>query len=135
MLQERKLVYMLEDDSDDRSITESTISELQLPINLHFFSNSSHFLSFLQAAPKASIILLDYNSHPDNGLQVLKNIKGYEVHKSTPVIILSDNSLPHYKDECYAHGASSFIQKPALTGRSKEMIEKFFSYWFNIVQV
>ena len=135
MAVEQKLVYMLEDDSDDRYITTSTIEELDLPIKIKFFSKSYQFLEFLSTAKKSSIILVDYNSNPDNGLAVLKKIKEMDVHKGTPLIILSDSSLSKYRDECYALGASSFIQKPSRLKKTKEVIHLFFTYWITIAEV
>ncbi len=61
-----KLVYMLEDDSDDRYITDSLIEELRLPIQIKYFVNSDSFLEFLSDAEKGFLILIDYNSKPEN---------------------------------------------------------------------
>ena len=126
---------MLEDDSDDRYITTSTIEELALPVEVTFFSKSYQFLEFLSTAKKSSLILVDYNSTPDNGLVVLKKIKAMDVHKGTPVIVLSDSLVSRYRDECYACGASSFIQKPSRLIKTQEVIQLFFSYWITIAGV
>ena len=130
-----KLIYMLEDDSDDVYITETTIKELCIPVALKVFSKSDEFLHFLFTAEKASLILIDYNSNPDNGVEVLKMIKADTLHKSTPVVILSDNTFKEYKDECYALGASSFIQKPSQMNKTTEVIGRFFDYWITIAEV
>lgn len=135
MATEKKLVYMLEDDSDDRYITTSTIEELALPVEVTFFSKSYQFLEFLSTAKKSSLILVDYNSTPDNGLVVLTKIKAMDVHKGTPVIVLSDSLVSRYRDECYACGASSFIQKPSRLIKTQEVIQLFFSYWITIAGV
>ena len=58
-----------------------------------------------------------------------------DVHKGTPLIILSDSSVSKYKDECYALGASSFIQKPSKLKKTKEVIQLFFTYWIKIAEV
>ena len=130
----QKPVYMLEDDSDDRFITKSTIEELNLPIEVIFFAKSDEFIEFLSTGNKSSLILIDYNCNPDNGVAVLKRIKQMEIHKGTPLIILSDSSVSKYKQECYALGASYFIQKPLRLNRTKEVIELFFTYWFTIAE-
>lgn len=126
---------MLEDDSDDRYITDSLIEELRLPIQIKYFVNSDSFLEFLSDAEKGFLILIDYNSKPENAeklLKKIKEIKEYANHRGTPVIVLSDSSVAKYKEECYALGASSFIQKPSKMNRTKEMIQVFFSYWLTI---
>lgn len=130
-----KLVYMLEDDSDDRYITETTIAELDLPIEIRFFSDSSHFVNFLSEAETASLILIDYNSKPDNGVDVLKTIKASNKHSGTPVVILSDSQLARFKAECYANGASSFIQKPSKMDKTKFVVQEFFNYWLQVAEI
>ena len=131
----RKLILMLEDDSDDRYITESAVADLGLDVEIEFFSNSNKFLNSLSAMDKPSLLLIDYNSVPENGLEVLKNIKSLPIMSSVPIVILSDTSTETYRNECYAHGASSFIKKPqTVTGTAKK-IETFFKYWLDVAEV
>ena len=129
---EKKLVYMLEDDSDDRYITESVIEELGLPVQVKYFAKSDQFLDFLTSAQKAFLILVDYNSKPDNAETILQRIKIDDRHRGTPVIILSDSSVTKYKEKCYALGASSFIENPSKVNRTKDVIRIFFTYWLTI---
>lgn len=126
---------MLEDDSDDRYITESIIEELGFPVEIKFFSDSNQFLEFLSSANKALLILLDYNSSPDNAVKLLEKIKKDKTHRGTPVVILSDSSVPKYREECYTLGASSFVQKPSQMNKTKEVIKVFFNYWLTISDV
>ena len=132
---EKNLVYMLEDDSDDRYITQSAIEELGLPVQVKYFAKSDQFLEFLSDAPKAFLILVDYNSMPDNAETILQKIKINERHQGTPIIILSDSSVTKYKEKCYALGASSFIEKPSKVDRTTEVIRIFFAYWLTIAGV
>lgn len=127
---------MLEDDSDDRYITEQAIEKLGLDVDIEFFSDSNQFLHFLAGtSPYPSLILIDYNSTPENGLAVLKKIKALTPLNKLPVIILSDSNTEKYKAECYAHGASSFIQKPQTVEATANKIETFFKYWFTVAEV
>jgi CheY-like chemotaxis protein len=132
---QRKLILMLEDDSDDRYITESAIAELGLDIEIKFFSNSNRFLQALSTSDTPSLLLVDYNSVPENGLEVLKKIKSFHSMNSVPVVVLSDSNSEKYRNECYAHGASSFIRKPQTVEDTAKKIETFFKYWLNVVEV
>ena len=133
---QRKLILMLEDDSDDRYITEQAIEELGLDVDIEFYSDSIQFLHFLAGTSLyPSLILIDYNSTPENGLAVLKKIKALTPLNKLPVIILSDSNTEKYKAECYAHGASSFIQKPQTVEATANKIETFFKYWFTVAEV
>jgi CheY-like chemotaxis protein len=130
----QKLILMLEDDSDDRYLTESAIEELGLDIKIKFFSNSNEFLDSLTVTQPV-LLLIDYNSTPENGIQVLKKIKDLRYSNDVPVIILSDSDSEKYKAECYAYGASSFIKKPQPIEATARKIETFFKYWLTVVEV
>lgn len=130
----QKLILMLEDDRDDRYITQKAIAELGLDIQINFFSNSNDFINSV-IATQPSLLLIDYNSTPDNGLQVLKKIKELRLANHIPVIILSDSSSAKYKAECYAFGASSFIKKPQTVESTANKIETFFKYWLTVAEV
>jgi hypothetical protein len=43
-----KMIYMLEDDSDDRYLTEETLSDLHITVPVKFFSNSNDLFSALE---------------------------------------------------------------------------------------
>jgi len=131
----RKLILMLEDDSDDRYVTESAITDLGLDVEIKFFLNSNQFLNALSTEDKASLLLIDYNSVPENGLEVLKKIKNLSVMNSVPVVILSDSNTEKYRNECYAYGVSSFIRKPRTVEDTAKKIETFFKYWLNVAEV
>ena len=130
-----KYVLMLEDDTDDRYITSETLSELEIPIPIKFFSNSDEVFKFLATSEKPSLLLVDFNSTPDNGFEVLKKLKSSDQYKEIPVVILSDNNIPQYRTKCYAHGAASFIKKPDTHDDTKKKIGTFFKYWFEVAEV
>lgn len=130
-----RFVLMLEGDGDDRYITEQTLSELHIDIPIQFLSNSIEFFNFLSRSEKPILILVDYNSVPESGLEVLKKLKASVEYNDIPVVVLSDSVHPKYKDECYKFGASSFIKKPDTLEATNKKIASFFNYWFNVVEV
>jgi CheY-like chemotaxis protein len=130
-----RFVLMLEGDGDDRYITQQTLSELNIDISIKFLSDSTQFFAFLSGAGKPALILVNYNSTPDNGFDVLKKLKSDPKLCDIPVVILSDSYLPKYKNECYKYGASSFIKKPDTLEATNKKIASFFTYWFDVVEV
>jgi CheY-like chemotaxis protein len=128
-------ILMLEDDSDDRYLTNETLGELDMSVDVKFFSSSTDLFDHLANSVKPSLILLDYNTTPDNGLDVLKKLKQNSAYSDIPVVILSDSDHPHYKKECYVNGASSFIKKPDTAEGTKNKIGTFFKYWFEVAEV
>jgi CheY-like chemotaxis protein len=130
-----RFVLMLEGDGDERYITQQILSELGIDITIHFSSNSIEFFNFLSKGEKPALILVDYNSVPENGIEVLKKLKSNASYNDVPVVILSDSNLPKYKNECYLYGASSFIKKPDNNEDTNKKIASFFNYWFDVVEV
>jgi CheY-like chemotaxis protein len=130
-----RFVLMLEGDGDDRYITEQTLSELDISVSMQFSSNSAEFFTFLSEERKPALILINYNSVPENGIQVLKRLKENPNYNDIPVVILSDSNLDKYRNECYRYGASSFIKKPDTAKATNQKIASFFNYWFNVVEV
>ena len=82
-----KYVLMLENDSDDRYIAQSTMKELSLQIPIRYEYWSPSILKALEH-DKPGVILLAYNTSPENGLEILKQIKSDNNYASTPVIVL-----------------------------------------------
>jgi len=129
------LVFMLEDDKDDRYLTNEMIGELGIEMELKYFSSSTALLDRLHSGERPSLILLDYNASPENGPDVLKKIKNDSSLNDIPVVILSDSDHPKFRKKCYALGASSYIRKPDSLAETKEKIGTFFRYWFEVAEV
>ena len=126
-------ICMLEDDSDDRYLTQEVTENLGFDLHIDFFSSSHDLLNSL-AEKNADLILLDYNSTPENGLDVLKKLKRIDGAKSIPVVILSDSLEPRHRNECYAAGASAVVIKPRSMQETKRKISSFFTYWTEVVE-
>ena len=130
-----KYVLMLEDDKDDRSLVKETLSELVIDVPLRFFSSSEDLFEYLSQADKPSLILLDDNSTPDDGMTVLRKLKSDARFQEIPVVILSENDLPSARKESYLLGASSFIKKPDSLEGTRKKIGLFFTYWLEVVEL
>ncbi|HVF81230.1 MAG TPA: response regulator [Flavisolibacter sp.] len=127
-------IAMLEDDSDDRYLTEESVATTGFHIEIIFFSNSEHLFHSL-LTQKPHLILIDFNSTPDNGIQVIKKLKA-DIHlRHIPVVIISDSNLPKYKKECYAAGASVFATKPRNMLQTRQKIETFFKFWIEVAEL
>jgi CheY-like chemotaxis protein len=128
------LIYMLEDDSDDRYLTDEVVSELGMDIQIKYFSSSIELVKALEENIPA-LILADYNSSPENGLQLLEKLKNNTLASSVPVVILTENNYPNLKKNCYVAGASSVISKPRDMVETRQRIRTFFDYWLNVAEV
>lgn len=133
-----RTIIMLEDDEDDRYISQAVFGENHADVTLRFVNTSHELLNLLQTftdtnTPLPALILLDYHASPLNAIEILKNIKSKSAYKHIPVVVLSGSVHSDIIKDCYAHGASSFIQKPSANVENK--ISAFIKYWFGVVEL
>jgi len=135
----RFTILMVEDDHDDRHITESFFKEKGYNVDLQFLDNSDEVIGFLEdcgiEGKFPSLILLDLNLPRKNGYEVLKELKTHSQFHVIPVVIVSGTAYPEEVKECYRLGANSFIQKPFTDQLTQKKIEIFVNYWFEITEL
>lgn len=128
---------MLEYDEDDQYITREYLATT-IPVTL--VGSSDELWSFLENCLKKnkalpSLIMLTFNSSPLTSPELIRKIKSMKNFAHIPVIVLSGTKTDKIVNECYAAGASSFIQKPALVEDIRKKINAFVNYWFNTVEL
>lgn len=133
-----RTIIMLEDDEDDRYISQAVFGENHADVTLKFVSTSHELMSLLQTyviskSLLPAMILLDYHASPLNAVEILKELKSEPAYKHIPIVVLSGSVHPDIIRDCYAHGASSFIQKPSANVENK--ISAFIRYWFGVVEL
>jgi CheY-like chemotaxis protein len=131
-------ILMLEADEHDMEFSSNHFDAMDIPA-CHL-QQSNHVLPFLNKAVTdnselPSLILLSMNSVPDNGLEVLQQIKSEKRFKHIPVVILGENTQPELIRLCYAEGASTFINKPFTNKLADMSVKTFLTYWFEIAEL
>jgi response regulator RpfG family c-di-GMP phosphodiesterase len=113
--------------------------EHRYDIKINFVSTSDEVFAHLTQCDKSkvrfpSLILLDYNAAPSNAVEILNELKSSaSKYSHVPVVVLSGSVKEDIVRECYAAGASSFIQKPVKALDTDSKIGSFFKYWFETV--
>lgn len=127
-------VLMLENDADDRYITQSEISELGIPVRLSFDIYSNDLLK--KPDKKPSLILLSNNvMQGTDARTIIREIKSASEWAHIPVIVLTED-IPHqHIDSLYTAGASTVIRKPYSFDDTRKKIVSFFEYWLNVAEV
>jgi two-component system response regulator len=134
-MEQRNFVLMLEDDSDDRFITELTLKRLDIPVAIEFVASSGELLQRLDHGARPVLILLDYNSGPLNAVEILARLKADLKYNRIPVVVLTDTGAQEYVAACYRAGASSVVRKPVSMEDTEKKISSFFQYWLSVVEV
>jgi len=133
-------ILMLEYDPDDRFLTTSVFQEQQLKVHIEFVNNSDEFFAWLdhrreQKLSYPDLVLVTLRAAPLDGKEILKQLKSNPEYQHIPVVLLAGITDQRIIKECYAAGASSFIQKPSLNKDTNDKIINFFRYWFETVEL
>jgi two-component system response regulator len=114
----RNLVYIVDDDPDDRQIILDAFLENNAEMDYIFAEDGGQLMEILQDVDKdselPSLILLDLNMPGMVGLQALKEIKGNKKFAAIPTIVLTTSTLPMDKKLSYEYGANCFLSKPPV---------------------
>jgi CheY-like chemotaxis protein len=132
-------ILMLEDDGDDRHITQTFFAANDFDIALEFLVNSDEVIPYLEICTQQQrhlpkLILLDKNVPAGGGMEVLKKIKSHMSYKMIPVVMISGTAFPSEINEAYRLGVNSFILKPFSSDLTAKTIGNFLNYWFGSVE-
>jgi CheY-like chemotaxis protein len=136
----RRHILMLEDDTEDRYITESVFKEKGYNIQIDFVTHGHEVMGFLDAHYEKNgacpdLVLLDKNVPTGSGMDVLRELKSHPVYSNIPVVMVSGTAFPKEVAESYRLGVNSYIQKPTGNKETFKKIESFINYWFDTVEL
>lgn len=130
----RKLL-MIEDDLDDRYITETYFAQLGHQVQIDFFDGSRdvvQYLSGLEQAQMPNLVILDPGKR---GFETLQQLKMHPRFRSIPVVVVTELTPTARVKEAYSLGANSVIEKPSTHALTSEKISAFARYWLETVEL
>lgn len=123
-------ILLIEDDMIEIMKFNRTISSLKLKHNIVEANNGEEALQILEKKDELpDIVLLDLNMPKINGIEFLKILKGDDVLKYIPAIILTTSSNQKDLLECYKIGIAGYVLKPLKYEDYVSKIEKLLAYW------
>ncbi|MES2701079.1 MAG: response regulator [Bacteroidota bacterium] len=140
MEQDIPYVLMLEDDSDDRYITQQFFNDQGYNIGLQFVVDAAEVMPKLEdciangkSLPR--LMILDKNVPPKNSMEVVQEIKSDPRFQLIPIVMVSGLAYPGEIEEAYRCGVSSFITKPVSHELTARKIDTCIRYWFEVVDL
>ncbi|GAB3639469.1 response regulator [Spirosoma arcticum] len=115
----RKVIYMADDDDDDRYFMRQALQTADPSVTILEAENGGDLLAMLrnwsqEPSPQPiPLILLDMNMPKMNGLETLMAIKTNPALRHIPAVIISTSADPGNVALAYQNGLNSYIQKPA----------------------
>ena len=109
-----RLIYIVDDDPDDRQIILDAFLEKSPQIDYVFLENAESLMETLYAADAElpALIILDLNMPGMLGLHALKEIRSSRQFSQIPIIVLTTSTLQQDRKTSYELGASCFLRKP-----------------------
>lgn len=131
-----RLIYIVDDDPDDRQIILDAFLEKSPQIDYVFLENAETLLETLYAAEVElpALILLDLNMPGMMGLHALKEIRSNRLFSQIPVIVLTTSTLQQDRKTSYELGASCYIRKPASFTELVEITDAIVKLWLHEYQ-
>jgi len=126
MLLKPLLIYLADDDQDDRLLFKEALDEIDVAIAIEDFDNGVTLMDNLlnKNKPLPDLIYLDLNMPLMNGEECLHDIKNEPELSQIPIIIYST-----YVDQAGAaslqlKGADLYLQKPDSFNKLKNLLRK-----------
>jgi CheY-like chemotaxis protein len=134
-------VLLVEDNEGDILLTSEAFEDAKIHVNLSVVRDGREAIDFLNKyGPHADahlpdLILLDVNLPKKNGHEVLKYVKGDEMLKHIPVIMLTTSSSPRDINLSYNNYANCYITKPVDANEFLSVIATIENFWITIVKL
>jgi len=134
-------ILLVEDNEGDILLTTEALDNAKLFTKLSVVKDGKQAMDFVTKADGFSdvtqpdIILLDINLPKRNGHEVLKFIKGNDVLKHIPVIMLTTSSSPSDIEMAYKNYVNCLITKPIEAHSFLDVIATIENFWISIVKL
>ena len=126
-----KLVYIVDDDPDDRQIILDAFLENKYQGDYAFLESGDQLLENLQDSNTLfpSLIMLDLNMPGVMGLAVLQEIRSQKQYSHIPIVILTTSSLHMDRKLAYEYGTNCFLRKPNSFADLVSLLDAIIKLW------
>ncbi len=134
-------ILLVEDNEGDIFLVTEALEERKIVNKISIARDGSEAMDFLNKKGKykdelfPDLILLDINLPKKNGHEVLEYIKGNDLLKTIPVIMLTTSSSESDISRSYKNHANCFITKPVDVDNFIKVIYNIENFWINIVKL
>ena len=107
-----RIIFMIDDDQDDREIFQEAILKCYPHVEVLFAVDGAQALQILQTSPRnPDVIFLDYNMPRMNGIDCLRALKGQEKTRSIPIIMYTTSGDREEEKVTLMLGADHYMKK------------------------
>lgn len=138
------IILLVEDSPDDVELIQYAFEKAGIVSPLVVISDGDQAVAFLGGHgrfadrvqhPLPAMILLDLKLPRRSGFEVLSFLRGENLTRHTPVVILSSSNQPSDIARAYEAGANSYLVKPVSRGGLLDMVRALDAYWMKLNRV
>jgi CheY-like chemotaxis protein len=130
-------ILLAEDSAADLELTLAALAEHHLANEVVVVRDGAAALDYLywrgeyagRPDGNPAVVLLDLKMPKVDGLQVLKQVKGDEVLRSIPIVMLTSSREEQDLVESYRLGANAYVVKPVDFTRFVEAVSRLGMFW------
>lgn len=134
-------ILLVEDNEGDILLTKEAFEDAKLINTLSIVKDGKAAIDFLtnkknhEKTGLPDLILLDVNLPKMNGHEVLQFIKGNNLLKHIPVIMLTTSSSETDINLSYQNYVNCYVTKPVEVDAFLDVISKIENFWIAIVKL
>jgi two-component system, response regulator len=138
MDQKRKIILLVEDNSDDEELTLRALKKNNIKNEVVVARDGAQALDYLfgrgahqgrNILDLPQVMLLDLKLPKVDGLAVLKAVRDHETTKLLPTVILTSSKEERDLMRGYGLGANSYVRKPVDFIEFTEAVRQLGLYW------
>lgn len=131
-------VLYVEDDENDVFLLQYGFRKAQVSQPLKVVADGREAVDYLSGAgcyvqrdqhPLPCLLLLDLNLPLLSGMEVLQWVRGQEVFRDLPVVVLTSSAHPRDQERARELGAAEYLLKPADPQQFVELAEALKQRW------
>lgn len=138
-----KNILLVDDDHNDVTLMINALREAHFGNEIIVAEDGEEALDFLYRRGRFSeyqgdypvFILLNIKMPLLNGIEVLKLIRNDHSFEKIPVIMMTSSRDTTDLEECYKHGANSFVVKPVNISNFIDVVKKVGQYWIVVNEI
>ncbi|MEX2534202.1 MAG: response regulator [Trueperaceae bacterium] len=136
-----RYILLVEDNEDDVDLTLRALARQNIANHIEVARDGADALDFIFARGSYTrrdpldlpqLVLLDINLPKMSGLEVLKRLRGEQVTRMVPVVMLTTSKQERDVVESYTSGANSYVQKPIDFREFSEAVRQLGIYWLMV---
>ena len=133
-----KVILLVEDNPSDVGLTRRAFEKNRIQNKLVVAADGQEALDYLFGAgayagrdtsEMPAVILMDLKLPKVDGLEALRRIRGHDLTKRLPVVILTSSREDQDVAMSYDLGANSYIRKPVDFQQFAEAVKALDLYW------